>query len=187
MRWFLTVTPSGVAASPRNAPALMQECIESLSSYVPTLLARFRVASSPRCCPPTNSLLGIVYPPAIDSWPHVREGENQRERRFILERHGPLEKCEYARFVIGRKDEDSHVEQGIFQAAAQELEWQTITGCDVDELNELREWFSEIWKSQLPSDATSFPWVSDGSRLAPQSTSPASGRWSTSSNATAFM
>ncbi|PYU66935.1 MAG: hypothetical protein DMG49_20465 [Acidobacteria bacterium] len=65
------------------------------------------------------------------------------DERFILQRHGPLEKCEYVRFVIGRKDEDSHVEQGIFQAAAQALEWQTITGCDADELNELREWFSQ--------------------------------------------
>ena len=46
------------------------------------------------------------------------------DERFILERHNPLEKREYIRFVIGRKDEESHVEQGIFQAAAQALEWQ---------------------------------------------------------------
>jgi hypothetical protein len=38
------------------------------------------------------------------------------DERFILERHDPLEKREYVRFVVGRKDEDSHVEQGIFQA-----------------------------------------------------------------------
>ena len=38
------------------------------------------------------------------------------DERFILERHDHLEKREYVRFVIGRKDEDSHVEQGIFQA-----------------------------------------------------------------------
>jgi hypothetical protein len=63
--------------------------------------------------------------------------------RFILERHDPLEKREYIRFVIGRKDEDSHVEQGIFQAAVQALEWQNITGSDADQLNELRAWFSE--------------------------------------------
>jgi hypothetical protein len=63
--------------------------------------------------------------------------------RFILERHDPLEKREYIRFVIGRNDEDSHVEQGVFQAAAQALEWQSITGPDADELNELRTWFSE--------------------------------------------
>ena len=36
------------------------------------------------------------------------------DERFILERHNPLEKREYVRFVIGRKDEDSHVEQGSF-------------------------------------------------------------------------
>jgi hypothetical protein len=65
------------------------------------------------------------------------------DERFILERHNPLEKCEYVRFVIGRKDEDSHVEQGIFHAAGQALEWRTITGSDADELNELRAWFNE--------------------------------------------
>jgi len=37
---------------------------------------------------------------------------------FILERHGPLEKREYIRFVVRRKNEDSQVEQGVFQAAA---------------------------------------------------------------------
>jgi hypothetical protein len=45
------------------------------------------------------------------------------DERFILERHDPLEKREYVRFVIGRKDEESRVEQGISQAAAQALEW----------------------------------------------------------------
>jgi hypothetical protein len=65
------------------------------------------------------------------------------DERFILERHNRLEKREYVRFVISCKDEDSHVEQGIFQAAAQALEWQTITGPDADELNKLRGWFSE--------------------------------------------
>ena len=65
------------------------------------------------------------------------------DERFILERHDPLERREYIRFVIGSKDEDSHVERGIFQAAAQALEWRTITGSDADELNELRMWFNE--------------------------------------------
>ena len=65
------------------------------------------------------------------------------DERFILERHDPLEKREYIRFVIGRKDEESHVEQGIFQAAAQALEWQNITGSDANELNNLQAWFSE--------------------------------------------
>lgn len=64
------------------------------------------------------------------------------DERFILERHDPLVKKEYIRFVIGRKNEDSHVEQGIFQAAALALEWQTVTGGDADELNEIRAWFS---------------------------------------------
>ena len=44
------------------------------------------------------------------------------DERFILERNDPLEKHEYIRFIIGRKDKDSHAEQGIFQAAAQALE-----------------------------------------------------------------
>ena len=65
------------------------------------------------------------------------------DERFILERHDPLERREYVRFVIDRKDEDSHVEQGIFQAAALALEWQNITGSDADDLNELRAWFSK--------------------------------------------
>lgn len=65
------------------------------------------------------------------------------DERFILERPDGLEKREYIRFVIGRKDEDSHVEQGIFQAAAQALEWQTITGSEADELKELRGWFNQ--------------------------------------------
>ena len=66
------------------------------------------------------------------------------DERFILERHNPLEKREYVRFVIGRRDdEDSHVEQGIFQAAVLALEWQNITGSDANQLSELRAWFSE--------------------------------------------
>jgi hypothetical protein len=65
------------------------------------------------------------------------------DERFILERHDPLERHEYIRFVIGRKDEDSHVEQGIFQAAAQAVEWQNVTDSDAEELNEVRAWFSK--------------------------------------------
>jgi hypothetical protein len=65
------------------------------------------------------------------------------DEHFILERHDPLERREYVRFVIGRKDEDSNVEQGIFQAAGQALEWQDVTGSDADELKELRAWFNE--------------------------------------------
>ncbi len=65
------------------------------------------------------------------------------DQRFILERHDVLEKREYVRFVISRKDEDSRVEQGVFQAAALALEWREITGPDADELNELRAWFSQ--------------------------------------------
>jgi hypothetical protein len=65
------------------------------------------------------------------------------DERFILERHDPLEKREYIRFVIGRNDENSHVEQGIFQAAGQALEWGDITGHDADELKELSGWFNE--------------------------------------------
>jgi hypothetical protein len=65
------------------------------------------------------------------------------DERFILERQDPLERREYIRFVVGHKDEDSHVERGIFHAAGQALEWGDITGSDADELNELRAWFSE--------------------------------------------
>ena len=65
------------------------------------------------------------------------------DERFILERHDPLENREYVRFVIGHKGEESHVERGIFQAAAQALEWQNIRGSDADELNELQAWFGE--------------------------------------------
>jgi hypothetical protein len=65
------------------------------------------------------------------------------EERFILERHDPLERREYVRFVVGHKDEESHVEQGIFHAVAQALEWRKITGADANELNDLQAWFSE--------------------------------------------
>jgi hypothetical protein len=65
------------------------------------------------------------------------------DERFILERHYPLEKPDYIRFVVGWKDEDSHVQQGIFQAVAHALEWRHITGSDADELNELRRWFDD--------------------------------------------
>lgn len=65
------------------------------------------------------------------------------DERFILERSDPLEKREYIRFVIDRKDEGSHVEQGIFQAVARALEWRSITGCDAEQLNELETWFGK--------------------------------------------
>jgi hypothetical protein len=65
------------------------------------------------------------------------------DERFILERHDPLEKREYVRFVVGREGEDSQVERGIFQAAALALEWGNITGSDADELNKLLAWFGK--------------------------------------------
>ena len=65
------------------------------------------------------------------------------DERFILHREDVLEKREYIRFVVGRKDEDSHVERGIFQAAALALEWQTVTGSDAEELNRLQSWFGQ--------------------------------------------
>jgi hypothetical protein len=60
-----------------------------------------------------------------------------------MERHNVLEKREYVRFVIGLKDEDSHVERGIFQAATLALEWGHITGPDADELKQLWTWFDQ--------------------------------------------
>ncbi len=65
------------------------------------------------------------------------------DERFILERHDPLEKREYIRFVIARKDDDSHVGQGIFHAVGQALEWGNIIGSDADKPNEIRAWFNE--------------------------------------------
>jgi hypothetical protein len=65
------------------------------------------------------------------------------DERFILERPDPLERREFIRFAVGRKDEDSHVGQGIFQAAVRALERQQITGHDADELGELKAWFNE--------------------------------------------
>lgn len=64
------------------------------------------------------------------------------DERFILERSDPLEKPEYIRFIIGRKDDESHVELGIFQAVARALEWHDIIGSDAAHLGELREWFN---------------------------------------------
>lgn len=71
--------------------------------------------------------------------------------RFILERHDPLEKHQYVRFVIGRKDGDSHVDQGIFQAAALAMEWGNITGSDADQLKELQSWFGKNLKKPTSS------------------------------------
>ena len=65
------------------------------------------------------------------------------DERFILERHDALEKREFIRFIVGRKDDVSRVEQGIFQAVAHAIEWETITGEDANALNSLRTWFSE--------------------------------------------
>jgi hypothetical protein len=65
------------------------------------------------------------------------------DERFILERHNPMEKQEYVRFVIDRKDEESHVGLGVFHAAAEALAWRHVTGNDADELYEIRAWFNE--------------------------------------------
>lgn len=65
------------------------------------------------------------------------------DERYILERNDPLRKHEYIRFVVAEKDEDSHVARGIFQAATLALEWQTITGADAEEIEELKRWFNE--------------------------------------------
>jgi hypothetical protein len=65
------------------------------------------------------------------------------DERFILERYDPLEKREYIRFVVGNKDEDSHVERGVFQAAGLALEWGQISGQDADELYAIKAWFNE--------------------------------------------
>jgi hypothetical protein len=65
------------------------------------------------------------------------------DERFILERNDPPERRQYVRFVIGRKDEESQVEQGVFQAAGLALSSQIVTGSDAEELDELRAWFSE--------------------------------------------
>lgn len=69
------------------------------------------------------------------------------DERFILLRDNPPKKCEYLRFAVFRKDEDSHVEQGIFQAAALVRNAGYITGSDADELCELRAWFNDNLES----------------------------------------
>jgi len=95
---------------------------------------------------------------------------------FRLERHDPLEKNEYVRFAIGRRSDDSHVEQGILQAAQQALERQNIAGSDVDVLHELRSWLSENLKKQLPSGVRSFALASVGLKRPPPHTSHPFGR-----------
>jgi hypothetical protein len=65
------------------------------------------------------------------------------DKRLILERHDPPEKPEYLRFVVGLLDEDSHSEEGIFQAAARALECHSITGPDAEELTALEAWFNK--------------------------------------------
>ena len=58
-------------------------------------------------------------------------------------RRDPLEKRQYIRFIIDRTDEDSHVEQGVFQAVARALECHSITGRDAEQLNDLEAWFGK--------------------------------------------
>lgn len=65
------------------------------------------------------------------------------DERFILERHDPLVKREYIRFVVDRKDEESNVDQGIFQAVGRARQWGYVRGSDLDALTALNEWFSE--------------------------------------------
>jgi hypothetical protein len=65
------------------------------------------------------------------------------EERFLLHRREAPDKCEYVRFVIGRKNEDSHVEDGIFGAIADALAAHRVTGADAAHLYWLREWFNE--------------------------------------------
>jgi len=65
------------------------------------------------------------------------------DERFILERQSSLERREYIPFVVGSKDEDSHVELGVFQAAISALESKQITGSDANELDELGKWFDK--------------------------------------------
>ncbi len=89
-----------------------------------------------------NEIVGRGIGTVLSCIPGCLAFVETEDERFILERHDPLEKREYVRFVVGRKDEDSHVEQGIFQAVALALEWQDITGADADELNELQAWFN---------------------------------------------
>lgn len=96
--------------------------------------------------PLTEALKGIVgrgMGAVVSCIPGRLAFVETEDERFILERHDPLEKREFIRFVIGRKDENSNVEQGIFQAVARAIERETITGEDADELNTLRAWFNE--------------------------------------------
>jgi hypothetical protein len=65
------------------------------------------------------------------------------DERFILERLDPLQRREYIRFVVGRKDDESQVEHYIFQAAALALEWRDVTGSDAEELKVIRAWFNK--------------------------------------------
>ncbi len=90
-----------------------------------------------------NQVVGSGMGAVISCLPGRLAFVETEDERFILERHDPLEKREYIRFEIGRRDKDSHVGQGIFQAVARALEWQNITGSDAEELKELLAWFSE--------------------------------------------
>lgn len=70
---------------------------------------------------------------------------------FILERHDPLERREYIRFVIGRDPADHRDERGIFQGVALALEWETIIGSDADALRKLQAWFGQHLKKPTSS------------------------------------
>ncbi len=65
------------------------------------------------------------------------------DERVILERHDPQARPTYIRFVVGYKNENSHLEQGIFQAAWLALEERYVTGADAEELHQVQHWFNE--------------------------------------------
>lgn len=73
------------------------------------------------------------------------------DERFILERHDPLQKQEYVRFIITRERNSNPSEQGVIHAAILALEWNEIAGSDTEELRRLFAWFDVHLKGPISS------------------------------------
>jgi len=66
------------------------------------------------------------------------------DERFILERSDyPLQRFKLVRFFATERDSDSHVEEGIFQAAYTLLRSDKLTYYEWKELRSLLDWFNE--------------------------------------------
>ena len=94
----------------------------------------------------SSTRVRVKFETKISKALHLANQELAPVAAFMVRGKRDSGKREYIRFVVDWKDEDSGVEQGIFQAAYRAQEWGNVTGTDAEEIEILREWFSENLK-----------------------------------------